>query len=69
LCDLTKEAPVGIEINANHISSVKTGSVKAIGKLVHGGKRTHVWQVDIYDEATDKLICTGRLTCMVVPHG
>lgn len=69
LCDLTKEAPVGIEINANHIGSVKTGSVKAIGKLVHGGKRTHVWQVDIYDEATDKLICTGRLTCMVVPHG
>ena len=66
LCDLTKEYPVGLEINANHIGGVKSGTVKAIGKIVHAGKRTHVWQVDIYDEASNKLICTGRLTVMVV---
>jgi 1,4-dihydroxy-2-naphthoyl-CoA hydrolase len=66
LIDLSKEAPVGIEINANHIGSVKSGMVKAIGKIVHAGKRTHLWQVDIYDMATDKLICTGRLTVMIV---
>ena len=66
LCDLTKEYPVGLEINANHIGGVKSGTVKAIGKIVHAGKRTHVWQVDIYDEASDKLICTGRLTVMIV---
>jgi len=68
LIDLSKEAPVGIEINANHIGGVKSGSVKAIGKIVHAGKRTHLWQVDIYDEATSKLVCTGRLTIMIVPH-
>lgn len=68
LLDLEKEAPVGLEINANHVGSVKSGSVKAIGKIVHAGKRTHLWQVDIYDEATEKLICTGRLTIMVVPR-
>ena len=66
LIDLSKEAPVGIEINANHIGSVKSGMVKAIGKIVHAGKRTHLWQVDIYDMATDKLVCTGRLTVMIV---
>ncbi len=67
LLDLSKEAPVGIEINANHINGVKTGFVKAIGKIVHVGKRTHLWQVDIFDGTTQALVCTGRLTIMVVP--
>lgn len=66
LCDLSKEYPVGLEINANHIGGLKTGTVKAIGKIVHAGRSTHVWQVDIYDQETDKLICTGRLTVMIV---
>lgn len=69
LCDLSKEAPVGIEINANHIGGIRTGMVQAVGKLVHGGKRTHVWQVDLRDASNGKLICTGRLTVMIVPHG
>ena len=67
LLDLSKEAPVGIEINANHIGGMKSGVVKAVGKIVHAGKRSHLWQVDLYDQSTDKLICTGRLTIMVVP--
>ncbi len=66
LCDLTKEYPVGLDINANHIGGIKSGVVKAIGKIIHAGKRTHVWQVDIYDDASEKLICTGRLTVMIV---
>jgi 1,4-dihydroxy-2-naphthoyl-CoA hydrolase len=57
LCDLSKEHPVG---------GVKSGLVKGIGKLVHGGKRSHVWQVDIFSEETQKLICTGRLTVLIV---
>lgn len=66
LCDLTKEYPVGLEINANHIGGIKSGTVKAIGRIIHAGKRTHVWQVDIYDQESNKLICTGRLTVMIV---
>ena len=68
LLDLSKENPVGIEVNANHVSAVKSGMVKAIGKIVHAGKRTHLWQVDIFDMETDKLVCTGRLTIMIVPR-
>lgn len=67
LIDLTKEVPVGLEVNANHIGGVKSGTVKAVGKIVHAGKRTHVWQVDISDESTGKMVCTGRLTIMIVP--
>lgn len=66
LCDLSKEHPVGVEVNANHVGGVKSGFVKGIGKLVHGGKRSHVWQVDIFSEETQKLICTGRLTVLIV---
>jgi 1,4-dihydroxy-2-naphthoyl-CoA hydrolase len=62
------EMPVGIEINANHLRSVSSGFVRGTGKVIHAGKRTHLWQVDIHDEATDKLVCTGRLTIMVVPR-
>lgn len=65
LCDLKKEAPVGIEVNANHISSVKTGFVLSVGKAIHLGKSTHVWQVDIYEEETKKHLSTGRLTVLI----
>lgn len=69
LIDVETEQPVGIEINANHVRAVSSGFVRGTGKLVHAGKRTHLWQVDIHDEANGKLVCTGRLTVMVVPKG
>ncbi|MEN9302561.1 MAG: hypothetical protein RL264_990 [Bacteroidota bacterium] len=66
LIDLNKYRPVGLEINCNHVSGVKSGYVRATGKVVHAGKRTHLWQVDIHDESTGKLVCTGRLTVMII---
>ena len=66
LCDLNVEYPVGLEVNANHIGGIKSGYVIGVGKLIHSGKKTHVWQVDIFDESNDKLICTGRLTVMII---
>ncbi len=68
LLDVEKEVPVGVEINANHVGGMRSGKAKAVGKVVHAGKRTHVWQVDIFDDSTDTLVCTGRLTVMVVPR-
>ena len=66
MLDIEKEVPVGIEINANHVGGMTSGLVKAVGKVVHAGKRTHVWQVDLTDNETGVLVCTGRLTVMVV---
>jgi 1,4-dihydroxy-2-naphthoyl-CoA hydrolase len=63
--DQSKYSVVGIEINANHIRGVKSGIVTAKAKLVHGGRTSHIWQVDITDE-NQKLVCTGRLTVLVV---
>lgn len=66
LVDLQKEGVVGLEVNANHINGVKSGIVRAIAEIIHCGKRTHVWKVDIVDDETKKLVCTGRLTVMTI---
>ncbi|WP_308706268.1 hotdog fold thioesterase [Marinoscillum sp. MHG1-6] len=57
--------PVGIEINANHIKSVRSGYVYGTATPVHLGRRTHVWSVEIKDEE-DNMICVSRLTVAVV---
>lgn len=66
LLDLEKEYPVGLEVNANHVGGIKSGMVKAVGKIVHTGKKTHVWQVDIFDQETNKMVATGRLTVLII---
>ncbi|MEN6390270.1 MAG: hotdog fold thioesterase [Syntrophomonas sp.] len=56
---------VGLEINGNHLRSVSSGMVTAVGTPLHTGKRTLVWDVKIYDEAQN-LICISRCTVAVV---
>jgi 1,4-dihydroxy-2-naphthoyl-CoA hydrolase len=58
---------VGLEINANHVRSVKEGFVVATCKPLHLGRQTHVWDIKIHDEQTGKLVCISRLTVAVLP--
>lgn len=58
---------VGVEINANHISSAKKGNyVKGVATALHIGKTTHVWEVKIYEKNTNKLVSVGRITLAVI---
>jgi len=57
---------VGLEINANHIRSVREGFVKGTAKPIHLGGSTHVWDIRISD-ANQSLICISRLTVAVLP--
>ncbi|GGN62082.1 MULTISPECIES: hotdog fold thioesterase [Oceanobacillus] len=66
LVDAETEAAVGLEINANHIRSVRDGNVTAVGKPLHIGRTTHIWEVKITDEATGKLVCVSRCTIAVI---
>jgi 1,4-dihydroxy-2-naphthoyl-CoA hydrolase len=59
-----KYSVVGLEINANHLKSAKSGIVTGICKPIKIGKTIHVWNTEIYDESED-LVCTSRLTVMV----
>ena len=67
ICEENKTL-VGVEINANHIKSIKTGIVKATGRVIHQGKTTQVWEIRITDEK-NRLICISRCTLAVVPMG
>lgn len=64
LIDLDKEIGLGLEINANHIASVRSGRVTAVGEILHQGKSTHVWDVKVYDEQ-QKLLSAARCTVAV----
>lgn len=63
--DLKRFYCVGLEINANHIRSVKEGLVIATTKPVHLGRTTQVWEVKIVNEA-GKLTCISRMTASVI---
>ena len=56
---------VGLEINANHIRSVRSGLVTGVVTPIHLGASTHVWDIKIYDER-EKLICISRLTVAIL---
>lgn len=57
---------VGIEINANHIRSVKKGGkVEGIATPVRRGRKIQVWEIKIYTPEK-KLVCVSRCTLAVV---
>jgi 1,4-dihydroxy-2-naphthoyl-CoA hydrolase len=63
--DTSKQYCVGLEINANHIKSVRDGFVKGVTKAVHIGKKTQVWEIRITSETGD-LVCISRITMAVL---
>jgi 1,4-dihydroxy-2-naphthoyl-CoA hydrolase len=63
--DMAKETIVGIEINANHLKSVKSGYVYSITKPIRIGRRIQVWNTEIFNESNE-LICVSKLTTMRV---
>lgn len=58
-------ACVGLDINANHIRSVRSGLVTGVARPIHIGRRTQVWEIRIADD-TDKTVCVSRLTMAVI---
>ena len=67
--DPDKYRAVGLEINCNHIRAVTEGRV--IGKCspLHVGRRTQIWQTDMFEEATGKRTAVSRLTVAIIEHG
>jgi 1,4-dihydroxy-2-naphthoyl-CoA hydrolase len=65
LDDPVKKAPVGVEINANHLRPVTKGYVTGTVKPIKVGRQFHVWNIDIHDEE-GRLTCVSRITVAVV---
>lgn len=65
IIDLEKQSIVGIEINANHIRSVKAGHVHGKATLIMRSRKLHVWEIRITND-NGQLVCLSRLTIMVL---
>ncbi len=65
--DHSKFVCVGLEINANHVRSARTGFVTGVATPLHLGANTHVWDIKIHDEI-GKLVCISRLTVAIIPR-
>jgi len=64
LVNLQTTNVLGITVNGNHIGVLKQGTAKAVAKIIHQGKQTHIWNVDISDD-DGRLISSVRVTNMI----
>lgn len=66
IADPSLHSGVGVEVNANHLRSVKSGSsVTGRATPIRVGRRIQVWNIDVRDD-DERLVCTSRLTVAVV---
>ena len=57
---------VGLDINANHLRSVRSGWVTGTARPVDIGRTTQVWQIDMVDER-GQMNCVSRITMAILP--
>jgi 1,4-dihydroxy-2-naphthoyl-CoA hydrolase len=58
---------VGLDINSNHLKSIKEGYVYGVARPIHIGGATQVWEIKISDE-NNNLLNISRLTMFVVKN-
>jgi 1,4-dihydroxy-2-naphthoyl-CoA hydrolase len=63
--DLSKFYCVGLEINANHLRSVREGLITATTRPIHLGRTTQVWEIELLD-FQGKPSCISRMTAAVI---
>lgn len=60
------EVAVGMQVSGNHISSAQEGdTVRAVGTIMHKGRSSHVWNVDVFT-STGKLVSSVRVVNSVM---
>ena len=60
------EIVVGMQVSGNHISSAHEGdTVRAVATIVHKGRSSHVWNVDVFT-STNKLVSSVRVVNSVI---
>ncbi len=67
LIDREKQTAVGIELSCNHIRSKTEGQVIGVARIIHQGRSTHLWEIEVHDEE-GKLISHCKLTNMIIPR-
>jgi len=65
LVDLSEYDVRGASVTANHIGAARNGLVYGEARILHQGKITHVWDVEIKDQHGNG-ISLARVTIVVV---
>ena len=60
------ELALGVEVNANHLLAVRTGTVTGTATPLTIGRQLHVWSIEIRNDQA-ALVCVCRLTVLVKP--
>lgn len=63
-CIPPNEHAVGLEINANHLRPVSSGTIVVSGVPIHTGGTIHVWGIQVVHKEETYLVCTARCTVM-----
>jgi 1,4-dihydroxy-2-naphthoyl-CoA hydrolase len=64
--DPDQELAVGLDINANHVRGVRSGTVTGTARMLHIGRTTQVWEIRIENEE-GALVCISRIIMAVIP--
>lgn len=60
------EIAVGMQVSGNHVSSAHEGdTVRAVGTIIHKGRSSHVWNVDVFT-STNKLVSSVRVINSII---
>ncbi|MDL1914241.1 MAG: hotdog fold thioesterase [Bergeyella sp.] len=65
--DIKKFYPVGININSNHLRSVKSGIITGTACFIRKGNNLHVSQIEILDNK-GRIINYTTMTNAILPH-
>jgi uncharacterized protein (TIGR00369 family) len=60
------QAIVGVENHTSFLRPVREGRLRAVGRPVHQGRTTQLWEAQVFDEQ-QRLVATGRVRLMSVP--
>ncbi len=54
-----------VELKSNFLRTATTGTITAVAQLIHGGRRTQVWDATVYDSA-QRAMALFRCTQMLL---
>lgn len=65
LIDSAVQLAVGTQVSANHVGMAKGDKVRGEARIIHKGRRTHVWNIDVFGD-DNRLISSVRLTNQII---
>ncbi len=63
-CDVSTEAPVGVELNISHLRGMHSGTLTATARPIRKGRSLQVWGIELQDQ-DGRAVAVARCTLVV----